>query len=87
MTSADKDLRKLLNTSVEEQPSAGALLFSCNGRGTRLFEEPDHDAGCIHKQISDIPLAGFFAQGEIGPIGGRNFSHGFAASVFLFGGD
>jgi small ligand-binding sensory domain FIST len=62
------------------------LLFTCNGRGTRLFDRADHDAGLIRDVWGDIPLAGFFAQGEIGPVGGRNFLHGFTASVALFAG-
>ena len=63
--------------------SQGALLFSCNGRGTRMFEAPDHDAGMIAGRLGPIPLAGFFAQGEIGPIGGKNFVHGFTASLAI----
>jgi len=63
---------------------AGALLFTCNGRGTRLFGEPDHDAAAVSDMLGDVPLAGFFAQGEIGPVGGKNFLHGFTASAALF---
>ena len=63
---------------------AGALVFSCNGRGTRLFPEPHHDARAIRAEAGDIPLAGFFAQGELGPVAGQNFIHGFTASVALF---
>ncbi len=62
----------------------GALLFNCNGRGTRLFSEPDHDATLIANQLNDPPLAGFFAQGEIGPIGGANFIHGYTAAAAIF---
>ena len=62
----------------------GALLFTCNGRGTRLFSSADHDVTCLRDVLGDIPVAGFFAQGEIGPIGGKNFLHGFTASVALF---
>jgi small ligand-binding sensory domain FIST len=84
--SADKDLHDLLQADLKshEKPPAGALLFSCNGRGTRLFPEPHHDARAIRGQAGSIPLAGFFAQGELGPIGGENFIHGFTASVVLF---
>ena len=64
--------------------SQGGLLFSCNGRGTRLFGKPDHDAQAVHGALGDVPLAGFFAQGELGPIGGQNFIHGFTASLVLF---
>lgn len=81
--SADEDLRSLL--SAGDDPAAqGALVFTCNGRGTRLFDAPHHDARVIGEQCGEIPLAGFFAQGEIGPVGGRNFLHGFTASVALF---
>jgi small ligand-binding sensory domain FIST len=81
---ADEDLRQLLAAaSAGNRPPAGALLFTCNGRGTRLFPEPDHDARTIRDCLGDIPLAGFFAQGEIGPIGGQNFLHGFTAAIAL----
>jgi small ligand-binding sensory domain FIST len=81
--SADEDLRELL-AAAGQISSAGGLLFTCNGRGTRLFDAPDHDAALIHSALDDLPLAGFFAQGELGPIGGRNFIHGFTASLVLF---
>jgi small ligand-binding sensory domain FIST len=83
---ADEDLRELLAAARKESTAApcGALLFTCNGRGTRLFPEPDHDAGSVCAILGDIPLAGFFAQGEIGPVGGRNCLHGFTASVAVF---
>ena len=51
---------------------------------TRLFEEPDHDVGVLRDQFGPIPVAGFFAMGEIGPVGGQNFVHGYTASVVLF---
>jgi small ligand-binding sensory domain FIST len=83
---ADEDLHALLqlDLSAHECPPKGALLFTCNGRGTRLFSEPHHDAGVVRAEAGPIPIAGFFAQGELGPIGGQNFIHGFTASVALF---
>jgi small ligand-binding sensory domain FIST len=83
---ADEDLHALLqlDLSAHEKRPAGALLFSCNGRGTRLFAKPNHDAAAIRAEAGPIPLAGFFAQGEFGPVGGQNFIHGFTASVALF---
>jgi small ligand-binding sensory domain FIST len=86
--SADEDLHALLqmDLSAHDRPPAGALLFTCNGRGTRLFPQPDHDARVIQAEAGAIPVAGFFAQGELGPIGGQNFIHGFTASVVLFEG-
>ncbi|MGD9723955.1 MAG: FIST N-terminal domain-containing protein [Pirellulales bacterium] len=83
--SADEDLTALLAAGASGAGDCrGALLFTCNGRGTRLFDGPDHDAACVARQWPGAALAGFFAQGEIGPIGGKNFLHGFTASVALF---
>ena len=83
---ADEDLHALLrlDMSAHERKPSAALLFSCNGRGTRLFAQPHHDPGVLRAEAGDIPLAGFFAQGELGPVGGQNFIHGFTASVALF---
>jgi small ligand-binding sensory domain FIST len=84
-TSAHDDLDRLLAREKEQGATPiGALVFSCNGRGTRLFPEPSHDARCLQDGIGPIPAAGFFAQGEIGPIGRRNCLHGFTASIALF---
>jgi len=81
---ADAELKQLLAAARKASPGpAGALLFTCNGRGTRMFNQPHHDAEAIAKCLGKIPLAGFFAQGEIGPIGRQNFLHGFTASIAL----
>ncbi len=77
---ADEDLKELLSTADAD----AALLFTCNGRGRHLFTVPDHDAGLVEKLLGPIPLAGAFCAGEIGPVGGRNFLHGFTASLALF---
>jgi small ligand-binding sensory domain FIST len=85
--SADEDLRRALtreSAALGGRRPAGALLFTCNGRGSRLFAEPDHDAGLITTMLGDVPLAGFFCAGELGPIGGQNFLHTFTASIALF---
>lgn len=82
--SADQDLRELTAAAQDQATPLGALLFTCNGRGTRLFEQPNHDAGVLAQQWNNLPTAGFFAQGEIGPVGGKNFLHGFTASAALF---
>jgi small ligand-binding sensory domain FIST len=83
--SAHADLERLLHAarSTARRP-AGALVFTCNGRGTRLFPTPDHDARCVQDVLGPLPAAGFFAQGEIGPIGRLNCLHGFTASIALF---
>lgn len=84
--SADEDLRRTLERGAAglDGPAAGALLFTCTGRGLRMFAEPDHDAGLMAKMLGGIPAAGFFCDGELGPVGGQNFLHTFTASVALF---
>ena len=78
---ADEDLRLLL----EPVAGNGALLFTCNGRGTRFFGRPDHDAAVVEDLLGVVPVAGAFCAGEMGPVGGRNFLHGFTASLAVFG--
>jgi small ligand-binding sensory domain FIST len=73
------DLREMVGGRAAD----AALLFTCNGRGSHLFDVPDHDAGVVFESLQGAPLAGMFCAGEIGPIGGRNFLHGFTASVVL----
>ena len=80
--SADEDLRLLLD-GLGEAP-AGGLLFTCNGRGSRLFPGPDHDASLVASRLGAPPVAGFFCAGELGPVGPRTFLHGFTASLALF---
>jgi small ligand-binding sensory domain FIST len=80
---ASNELRQLLK-KTDSAEIRGGLVFTCNGRGTKLFAEPDHDAGVIRETVGEIPLAGFFAQGEIGPVGRENHMHGYTASVLLF---
>ena len=61
----------------------GALLCSCNGRGRGLFGVPDHDAAAVAEALGAVPTAGLFCNGEIGPVGGQTFLHGFTASIAL----
>jgi small ligand-binding sensory domain FIST len=76
---ADEELRTLLSSRRAE----AALVFTCNGRGTRLFDDAHHDAGALQGALGAVPVGGFFAAGEFGPVGGTNFVHGFAASMAL----
>ncbi|MEM9465329.1 MAG: FIST C-terminal domain-containing protein [Actinomycetota bacterium] len=79
---ATEDLERLL-TMVDAD---AALVFTCNGRGQRLFEEPHHDASRVADAVGRGPVAGMFCAGEIGPVSGQNHVHGFTASMlFLFG--
>lgn len=88
--SASEDLGELMRSRTADGPGGGddevgALLFSCNGRGTNMFSSPDHDVSAVRAALSpEAPVAGFFAMGEVGPVGGRNFLHGFTASVAVF---
>lgn len=82
--SADEDLREMLQVMPPAPPPAGALLFSCNGRGTRMWDAPNHDVSVFHEICGPVPVTGFFAAGELGPIGGKNFIHGHTVSIALF---
>ena len=76
--SADQDLQRILEqeaAALGGHRPAGALLFTCNGRGSRMFPEPDHDARLLAKLLGDIPVAGFFCAGELGPVGGQIPAH------------
>ncbi|MFT4539916.1 MAG: small ligand-binding sensory domain FIST [Planctomycetota bacterium] len=92
--SASADLKQMLESHaqdwadpVERSPEAkevGAFLFTCGGRGSHMFDTQHHDALQVQQSLGpDLPVAGFFANGEIGPVGGRNFLHGFSASIAL----
>jgi small ligand-binding sensory domain FIST len=86
--SADEDLRAALTrVSMQlEGPPAGALIFTCNGRGSQMFQVPDHDASVLARALQGAPAAGFFCAGEIGPVGNRSFVHGFTATMAVFPG-
>jgi small ligand-binding sensory domain FIST len=85
---AGEDLEQMVHAhgmAIGDHATVGAILFTCNGRGARMFGKPDHDIGCVQTGLGTVvPAAGFFAAGEIGPVGGRNFLHGFTASVAVF---
>ena len=80
--SADDELNRMLAGRLAQ----GALLFTCNGRGTRLFGRRDHDAEIVAEHVPRAAVAGMFCAGELGPVGRKNYLHGFTASVVLFGG-
>ncbi len=82
--SADADLRQALADAPWPARPAGALLFTCNGRGRNMFPEPDHDARVVTEMLRTDALAGFFCGGEIGPVGGKTFLHGFTATLAVF---
>jgi small ligand-binding sensory domain FIST len=85
--SAHRDLRSALalrRSALGGAAPAGALVFSCNGRGRSMFGVSDHDAGLVVDELAGAPSAGFFAAGEIGPVGGESFLHGFTTTVAIF---
>jgi small ligand-binding sensory domain FIST len=84
---ASEDFRELLARAGQQLAGAtiyGGCLCCCNGRGRNLFGRPSHDAGLVQKEIGPPGLVGFFCNGEIGPVGGKSFMHGFTASLALF---
>ena len=86
-SSAERDLLRALGIRMEAlggRRPAGALVFACNGRGSGMFGTPDHDAEAIASELGGAPAAGFFAGGEIGPVGGEYFLHSFTATVAVF---
>jgi small ligand-binding sensory domain FIST len=82
-----EDIEVLLQratTQLGSRPIYGACLCSCNGRGQRMFGRPHHDASHVQRALGPLGLAGFFCNGEIGPVGEKNFVHGYTASLALF---
>jgi len=80
---AKEDLEMMLTPQSLFGKPSGGVLFSCNGRGTHLYGHADGDISAINAFFEDMPVAGFFCAGEIGPIGGKNFLHGHTASLAL----
>ena len=84
---ATDELNALLDdarAAIGEEGPAGALLCACNGRGQGMFGSPNHDAEAVAARLGAVPVAGLFCNGEIGPVGGKTFVHGFTASLALF---
>ena len=84
---ASEDLDVLLDHYLEMKsttPPAGALLFTCTGRGQALFGQPDHDSNAFFQSVGEVPLGGFFCSGEIGPVGPDTYLHGYTSSFGLF---
>jgi len=93
--SASEDLSAVLRRYATERmnqskgeamppPPRGALMFSCLGRGKHLYGKPDHDTGAFQGQLGDVPLGGFFCNGEIGPVAGTTHIHGFTSCFGIF---
>ena len=86
-SAASEDLSSILHhakKNLGKQPIYGGCLFCCNGRGAGLFHRSSHDASLVQQTLGPLGLTGFFCNGEIGPVGERNFLHGYTASLGLF---
>lgn len=81
---AVEDLQLLLDAQQLSEPPFAGLLVTCNSRGRSLFHEEDQDLTIIRERLGDIPIAGFFAAGEIGPICDHSFLHGHTSCLTLF---
>ena len=86
---ADEEIRTLLGRMrdrLSRAPIYGSCLCLCNGRGSALFGEPDHDAGLVQQMLGPHALAGFFCNGEFGPVGANSYLHGYTAALLVFAG-
>ncbi len=84
---ADEDFRALLSShqgDLEGRAPGGGLLFSCCGRGRHFFGAKDHDVELVREVLGAVPLAGFFCNGELGPVAGRHYLHGYTSVLALF---
>jgi small ligand-binding sensory domain FIST len=84
---ANEDMEELLTRAKKQlgnTPIYGGCLCSCMGRGKNLFGRPNHDAQLVQQRLGPMGLAGFFCNGEIGPVGEKSFLHGYTASLALF---
>ena len=64
--------------------SSGALLFSCTGRGMGLYGQTDHDSNAFRRLVADVPVGGFFCDGEIGPVHNSTYVHGYTSAFAVF---
>ena len=80
---AHDDLEMLLSPQSFDRKAAGVLVFECNGRGRMLYGVPDRDIATLQQALGDVPAAGMFCAGEIGPVGAKNFLHGHTASIAI----
>jgi small ligand-binding sensory domain FIST len=85
-TSAEDLEQRLARYRQERDPAAarGALLFSCMGRGAGLYGRPDHDSLAFKRALGDVPLGGFFGNGELGPVEGRTYLHAYTSAFGIF---
>ena len=83
---AQDELRRqcgLLRDQLGEDQPAGALMIPCAARGMQLFGDCGVEESIVREvlQQPDLPLAGFFAGGELGPCGLRTYTHTFTTAM------
>jgi small ligand-binding sensory domain FIST len=81
------DLERALTryrSSTISGPPSGALMFSCQGRGYGLYGQDDHDSNAFRRLIADVPIGGFFGNGEIGPVQTSTYLHGYTTAFAVF---
>ena len=80
------DLERMLTAyrAAHRATPEGALLFSCAGRGAGLYGQPDHDSNAFRRLVADLPLGGFFCNGEIGPVQTTTHLHGYTSAFAVF---
>jgi small ligand-binding sensory domain FIST len=81
------DLERALTryrASTLSAASSGALLFSCAGRGMGLYGQTDHDSNAFRRLVADVPVGGFFCEGEIGPVHNSTYVHGYTSAFAVF---
>lgn len=82
---AHEDLARVLSASrIRGRHAFASLVFSCLGRGEKFFGESGHDAAQISGSTGGKPTVGFFGNGEIGPVAGRNALHTYTASAAIW---
>jgi small ligand-binding sensory domain FIST len=80
---ADLLMRLQARSKAHPGPPEGVLLFSCVGRGEGLFGSADHDSRLVRQEVGEVPIGGFFANGEVGPVHGEQHVHGYTSVVAL----
>jgi len=83
-TASDDVVERLSAYARDHTGACGALLFSCLGRGQGMYGRPNHDSDAFTHRLGNVSLSGFFCNGEIGPVNGRTFLHGYTSAFGIF---
>jgi small ligand-binding sensory domain FIST len=81
LAAARTDLKQMLQNIKSAMPQPrGALYFSCVARGEHMFGRRDAELGLIRQELGDVPLVGFFCNGEIS----RDRLYGYTGVLTVF---